>query len=251
MLLKLRPTSIIWILVHTIVFLVGIIVFDVPQIAAFLGKPFAEALGGGLAATGAAGVFIYVYVRQADSLSESINLIAQSGLTKIFEGRAARIKAEYDQRLRKFDYLDVIGFGLSDFREDYKTEFARWAQHSKVRLLLIDPHFPTPDHSFAELRDREEKTNPGKIAADVKQFAHEFAELSRSSQNFQIRLMRCTPGLNIFRIDDEIFFGPYLMDRASRNSFTFECRRGGFLFTALLSHFEAIWTNPTLSTPLT
>jgi hypothetical protein len=240
-------TAVVWVLLHTILFLMGIIIFDVPAITNLVGHVFAQAIGGGFAATGAAGIFIYLYIRQSERLSRSLSMFSEGGLTDVFQGRAARIKNEYDNRLQKFKNLDIIGFGLSSFREDYKLEFARWSLQATVRILLIDPEFPNAEGSLATIRDGEEQNHAGKIAADVNQFIAEFKAIPGLSDQFKLRLMKCTPSVNIFRIDDEIFFGPYLMNQASRNSFTFVCREGGFLFDALRQHFDNIWASETLS----
>ena len=247
---SISPASIIWVLLHTILFLFGIIVFEVPAVGQWIGVPMAQALGGGLAATGAAGVFIYLYLRQADQLTRSITIFSEGGLTDIFAGRAARIRAEYDRRLGRFKELDVIGFGLSSFREDYKGDFERWAQNARVRVLLADPDFPSRNASVANIRDREEGSPDGKIVGDIDQFLKECRAITAKYPSFQIRLMRCIPSTNIFRIDREIFFGPYLMGRASRNSPTFICKEGGFLFSALRDHFEAIWSSNDFSRPI-
>jgi hypothetical protein len=194
----------IWILVHTIMFLAGVIIFQVPAITNLLGPIFAQALGGGLAATGAAGIFVFLYIKKSERLSSSMSMFLDGGVIALFEGRAARIKEEYDRRLTRFSNLDVIGCGLSSFREDYKTDFIRWSSHATVRILLLDPEFPSERNSFANLRDHEEQNHEGKISADVRQFVEEVESLLGETEKFQIRLMRCTPSVNIFRVPGQI-----------------------------------------------
>jgi hypothetical protein len=53
--------------------------------------------------------------------------------------------------------------------------------------------------------------------------------------------MRCIPAINLFRIDDDVFWGPYLMQQQSRNTPTLLATRGGFLFDMLQKHFDALW----------
>lgn len=60
------------------------------------------------------------------------------------------IRDEYHTRLAKARHIDLVGFGLSAFREDYINDFVGWS-HS-VRILLIDPDFPTRQHSLATVR---------------------------------------------------------------------------------------------------
>ena len=246
--MRVVPTKFIWLICHGVLFALGLLLFVNPWLIQTIGKPFAEALGGGLAATGAAGIFLYAYIAFQEGLTRSMEQLLSGGLVALFDGRAARIREQYETRLKKFDRLDVIGYGLSSFREDFSRDVARWEKSSEVRILLIDPDFPSKNHSIADLRDIEESTPKGSIARDVTQFVAEYKKLG-GSPNFQVRLMKCTPSLNIFRVDNEIFFGPYLMGKASRNSPTFICKRGGHLFNHLREHFDAIWNSNELSRP--
>ena len=70
------------------------------------------------------------------------------------------------------------------------------------------------------------------------------------SPRFQVRLYKCLPSVNIFRIDDELFWGPYLIREQSRNTPTFIVRKGGILFDTLAKHFNTIWSDPELSRPV-
>ena len=64
---------------------------------------------------------------------------------------------------------------------------------------------------------------------------------------FQVRLYRCLPSVNILRVDDELFWGPYLIREQSRNCPTFIVRRGGILFSRFTAHFDSIWADDNLS----
>jgi hypothetical protein len=75
---------------------------------------------------------------------------------------------------------------------------------------------------------------------------------ARIREEYQVRLESLQDNLdvNIFRIDDEVFWGPYLIHQQSRNSPTLLVRRGGLLFDVLLRHFETIWLEDSLSRPV-
>jgi hypothetical protein len=246
--MRVVPTKFIWLILHTVLFAAGLLLFGAPWLIKTIGKPLAEALGGGLAATGAAGVVLYAYISFQEGLTRSLEQLLSGGLVALFDGRAARIREQYETRLKKFDRLDVIGYGLSSLREDFSCDFRKWANNSRIRILLIDPDFPSNAHSIADFRDGEENSPKGSIARDVGQFIAEYKKLG-GSPNFQVRYMTCIPSVNIFRVDDEIFFGPYLMGKASRNSPTFICKRGGHLFTHLREHFDTIWNSNEFSRP--
>jgi hypothetical protein len=236
-----RPTSLIWVFCHILTLILGFAVLSEPSKKLF-GSALAEGIGGSLAATGAAGIVLFLYVVSNDDLREKMNALSKAGLDAIFPHRSVLIKGEYNTRLSSARQIDLVGFGLSAFLQDYSGQFVRWSHLSVVRILLIDPDFPTARHSIALLRDREEGHTEGQTKAEVLQFEKVVRELSDlKRENFQVRRMRALPSVNMFRIADEIFWGPYLMHQQSRNTPTLLVNRSGFLFSALDAHFNALW----------
>jgi hypothetical protein len=117
-----------------------------------------------------------------------------------------------------------------------------WSHRAHVRILLPDPNFPTPEFSLADYRDREENHSVGHTRADIEAFEKAVSELTGLKRsNFHVARVSCIPSINVFRIDDDIFWGPYLMHRQSRNTPTLLATRGGYIFSALEEHFEALW----------
>jgi hypothetical protein len=177
-------------------------------------------------------------------------MLTRFGFVKVFDSRAVTIRSEYDERVAKArNQIDILGFGLRSLREDYRDQFSEWKKRANVRVLIIDPEFPSSRNSYAKQRDREERASEGTIEADVKAFLLEKDQLDHieSKHSFEVRLYTCLPAVNIFRIDDELFWGPYLMSEPSRNAPTFLVRRGGILFERFVVHFEHIWNDPVLS----
>ena len=144
-----------------------------------------------------------------------------------------------------------MGFGLSSFREDYGNKFHELASNTSFRILLLDPDFPSSENSLASIRDREEGNNQGDIKRDVEAFEN----VVRTSENldrskFQVKRLRALPSINVFRVDDEIFWGPYLIASQSRNMPTLLVRKGGFLYEGIKGHFEQLWTSDQFSRPI-
>jgi hypothetical protein len=236
------PTGVIWILCHSFVVLLGIVFLIAAPIHRWLGQGISEGVGGSLIAGGIAGVTLFLYVLTTEGLKSRIEAFTKAGLLKIFSGRSVLIREEYDARLAKARHIDLVGFGLSAFREDYINDFVGWSHRADVRILLIDPDFPSRQHSLAAQRDREESNPDGQIRRDVEAFEIAVSNLSDlNRQRFQLRRMRCIPAINLFRIDDDVFWGPYLMRQQSRNTPTLLATRGGFLFDVLQKHFDALW----------
>jgi len=234
--------SVIWVILHIVMFITGVALMDSESLAEQIGDGAADAVGSSLIATAVAGIILFIHVRRSDALQDQILLLNRIGLVSVFEKRAANIKHEYDARLANAKEIDVIGWGLSSFREDYGDQFTVWAAKAKVRILLVDPDFPSENASIADIRDGEEARPQGDIRRHVEAFQRKVVEAGLAENlNFHVRLMKSIPAINLLRADDEIFWGPYLMKSQSRNTPTLLVRRGGFLFSALKDHFEAVW----------
>ena len=206
------------------------------------------AVGASVLAMGFGGTVLFLLVWIEQKESERQDAIRRSGLHRIFSARSVRIKSEYDERLaRATEAIDVLGFGLKALREDYRDAFAGWAQRADVRILIIDPDFPCEAHSIAAQRDREEIATDGAIADDVRQFIASCQQLiEERPARFRVRLYRCLPTINLFRIDHEVFWGPYLIGGVSRNMPTL-LMEDGQLTERLKEHFDAIWTSDVFS----
>jgi hypothetical protein len=237
-----KPVGALWILSHTVMVLLGVVFLAAAPLHNLLGQGITEAIGGALIAGGIAGVTLFLYVQTTEELKGRIEAFTKAGLVKVFSGRSVLIKDEYHTRLAQGRHIDLVGFGLSAFREDYIDDFVGWSHRADVRILLIDPDFPTPEHSLADQRDKEENNTVGQIRSDVQAFERAVSNLSGlNRRRFKVHRMHAIPAINMFRIDDDVFWGPYLMNQQSRNTPTLLATRGGFLFDMLQKHFDALW----------
>jgi hypothetical protein len=233
---------VIYILVHVIVFLVGVLL--VRSADAVL-----QGIGSSLVATGIAGWFVLAYVAMTQRVSERLSLLEDSGILRVFPARSVAIRRQYEERITKAkEGIDVIGFGLKALLQDFGVPGLRqWASVVDVRILLMDPDFPR-NAPLVSLRDDEEKQSHGTIADEVKRFVRECTPLLRDPQlKFRVRLYTVLPAVNYFRVDDEAFWGPYLMLQPSRNTPTLLVRRGGILYEKLRDHFGVIWSKDEFS----
>lgn len=228
------PSTWVYLLVHVVLIILG-------YALVLGGSSTVGAVGASVVAAGISGLVVFVYIRFSQDAADRLKVMNDFGIVTAFEARGARIKPEYDRRIRTARVIDVMGCGLNALREDYRGEFANWSQRCKVRVLLIDPGYPQTPNSYAQQREEEEGDRPGSIAASVESFIRDTADLPGTGDRFSVRLYGCIPALNIFRVDDEIFWGPYLTGGPSRNNPTFIVKKGGVLFDRLMTHFELIW----------
>jgi hypothetical protein len=227
---------------HVIVFMIGVALMksDSQKLVS---------VGESLIAAGIAGFVIFWYVLETERVSSLLEALHDFGLRKIFASRGVSIRPEYDAAFAKVsDSMDVLGFGLRSLIEDYEGSFESWAARAKIRVLIIDPEFPSSRSSLAEQRDREENNQKGDIGRDVREFIRRTAGLiAKGDGRFQVRLYKCLPSGNIFRIDDTLFWGPYLIGSQSRNMPTFVVKKGGVLYDVFATQFEAIWSRDEFS----
>lgn len=236
------PTGSVWILSHTVMILLGTLVLSAKSVQTALGVGISEGIGGSLIATGVAGISLFLYIATSDAMRARAEMFSKAGLSAIYSGRSVRIRDQYQERLATAHKIDLIGYGLSSFRQDFLGEFVAWSHRARVRILLLDPDFPSRESSLADQRDREENHSIGRTRADIDAFEKAVSELTGLKRgNFHVRRVCCIPSINVFRIDDDIFWGPYLMHQQSRNTPTLLATRGGYLFSTLEEHFEALW----------
>lgn len=236
------PTQWIYLLVHALIFAAGIALYQVKGALSF-------SVATSLISTGVAGWVIFLWVRQSESRFSTVQALESLGIIKAFTARSISIRHEYEPRFSASRReISIMGFGLRALREDFGDEFANWATRSKVRILLLDPDAPSAHWSYAAQRDREEGNSAGSIANDVRAFLAYTREVRAAHpQTFQVRLYRCIPSINLCVVDDDLFWGPYLLGRQSRDTATLLCGKGGPLYATFVRHFEQIWSDPEMS----
>jgi energy-converting hydrogenase Eha subunit E len=234
-----RERRVIYFLAHSVLVLIGVIV---TMAGAARDEDWLKSLlisvGTSIVATGLCGMVIWIYFANSERNLAFLDVISSAGVAWIYPSRAAQIRGEYEERLESArSNIDILGFGLKDFKRDYLPELGRLSSRAKIRILLLDPDSP-----YCAQRDLEEEQSPGVISDEIREFLRGYHERYAQQQvRIELRLYRSLPQVNIFRIDDEIFWGPYLTGRASGNTFTMRVRRGGYAFEGLMSHFESVW----------
>ena len=163
----------------------------------------------------------------------------------LFPTRAVTIKPEYDDRLSLMrNHLDVLAWSLVSFREDHRRNLAKWVNKGiQVRLLLVNPDTPAGE-MLCELQDTVEGRPTGSTAGEISTF---LSEVRPIVGGLEVRVSDLHPGTNIFRVDGEIFFGPYLADDVSRNAPTGIVSEDHWLYYRLLAHFEWMWNRGAVS----
>ncbi len=236
-----KPTRLVYFLAHIILVLFGALVtLASGYVSSDWQQSLLFAVGTSIVAAGLCGMVVWVYLARTQEGVDRLKVLDVSGMDWIYPSRAAQIRTEYAGRLQKAgSAIDIIGFGLKDFKRDYLMDLEDLSRKAKVRILLLDPSSP-----YAGQRDLEENQSVGVIAAEAAEFVKAFkARYGAGTDRLEVKLYSSLPEVNIFRIDDEIFWGPYLAGRASGNTITMRVKRGGYAFEALDAHFDRVWND--------
>lgn len=163
-------------------------------------------------------------------------------LEQIFRTRADKNR-DSDPKLEKHNIkqLDGIAFGLKSFRSNRRNDVLRCMQNGMdVRLLVMDP---TSD--FVKQREFEESAAPESISKSIWDLIEWAEELNRQSNygKIQIRFYDTMTLDFYWRLDDEIYIGPYMLDVESQQTITYKYVKGGKGFRLYSEYFESLWNN--------
>lgn len=167
---------------------------------------------------------------------------SQWKLEKIFKTRAEK-NTESDPKLERHNIkqLDGIAFGLKSFRSNREKDVLTCMQRGmNVRLLVMDP-----TSKFVQQREREEGGAAGSISTSIVALI-EWADRLNSKSNdgkIKIRFYDCMTLDFYWRMDDEMYVGPYLLDVESQQTITYKYVKGGKGFDLYSEYFESLWNN--------
>jgi hypothetical protein len=110
-------------------------------------------------------------------------------------------------------------------------------------VLLQDPLHPPGTWTFTNHRDFEEGNTIGADLGKVYDFILKFGidQQFRGGGSYELRLSRAMPTICYFRIDDCIYWAPYLAQTYGDRSPHMKVDRGGELFEVLERHFDRLW----------
>lgn len=167
---------------------------------------------------------------------------AEWKLEKIFKTRADKNK-ESDPKLEGHNVkqLDGIAFGLKSFRTNRRSDVLSCMQRGmNVRLLVMNP-----SSMFIEQRELEEKASAGSIQKSILDLVDWADKLNRESNKgkIQIKFYDCMTLDFYWRMDDELYVGPYLLEFESQQTVTYKYVKGGKGFKLYSEYFESLWNN--------
>ena len=169
------------------------------------------------------------------------NELAFWGVDKIYSTRADKNK-DSDPKLSSLKYqLDGIAFGLKSFRSSHSDDIENALRRGvNIRLITMNPK-----SKFVAQRESEENESQGQIVNTILQLVDWANNLNSKGYKGRIAVKgyNCMTLDFYWRMDGEIFFGPYWLGRSSQQTITYRVKEGGKAFDAYAKYFEELWLN--------
>lgn len=190
----------------------------------------------------ASAVISFVY----NSYNEKENVLKSWGVDKVYKTRTEKSKDSDPKLTKAKEHLDIVAFGLKSFRSGHRNEMLQCLKNGvNVRIITMDP-----DSEFAICRANEENETLEQISHSIRDLFEWSRELNAEAKTLskkpgQIRIMKynCMTLDFYWRCDDELYFGPYLLNKDSQQTITFRAVKGGKLFEMYTDYFEELWKN--------
>ena len=144
--------------------------------------------------------------------TEMVELIRKWGIKSIYETRGVmnnEVNALFEHKVAR---LDIIAYGLKSFRESKSQRIKQLLQYGMImRIITVDPKL-----DILLLKDRDEGKIEGSTAASINELIKWCKEIGK----VEIRVINTLPTELYFRVDSNVFVGPYEFGRESQQTIT-------------------------------
>lgn len=163
------------------------------------------------------------------------------GIEKVYYTRAEK-NNDSDPLLDKARFrVDGVAFGLSSFRAKNQGRVENALRNGvNFRLLVMNPN-----SQFVRQRDLEEDNQQGHIAKTIHSLVSWADELNKKGYKGKIEVKgySCMTLDFYWRIDDDIYIGPYWYKRPSQVTITYKFKKSGKCFATYAEYFEQLWSS--------
>lgn len=165
------------------------------------------------------------------------------GLTKIYKARSEKSE-DSDPKLEKnVKRLDVVAFGLKSFREGHTKRVEKMLKRGgNIRILTMNPD---ENNYFLKQREKEENELQGQIRNSINELIKWADRLNARGYKGKIYIKgyKCMTLDFYWRIDDEVYIGPYWYGIGSQQTITYRFEKGKRGFELYANYFDDLWEN--------
>ena len=177
------------------------------------------------------------------------NPLEKWGITKIYSTRAEK-NQDSDKELDKAKYqVDAVAFGLKSFRTKQNKKVETCLKNGvNFRIITMNPESP-----FVAQREKEENETTNQIKNTIEQLVIWANNLNKKNYKGKIIVKgySCMTLDFYWRVDNELYVGPYWYGISSQQTMTYKFVEGGDAFKIYADYFEQLWENSDLLTELT
>lgn len=194
---------------------------------------------------------IVILAQELLVVGKRIDPLEEWGLEKIYETRAEKNK-ESDPELDKAkEQVDAIAFGLKSFRTKHTNKVEKILRNGvNIRILTMNPD---KNNVFLKQRELEEEETEGQIRNSIDQLVSWADKLNshRFKGKIEVRGYKCMTLDFYWRVDNDIYIGPYWYHVGSQQTITYKFRKGRRGFDIYRDYFENLWNDKENTVKLT
>ena len=227
-------------LVNTIIFFIGILTVSASFFVNLSDwKNILISVGCSLMASCVVSYLTSKYLIRINRIKRIINYW---GLEAIYETRQEMNRSTATAFKTLENNLDIIAWGLKSFRDAKNKVIAEKVKRGlKIRIIT-----PDPNSKYVMQREKDEKEIDGQIKQTIinlAQWLEELRQIAPDPSNIQNKYYNKLPEDFYFRIDKNIFIGPYLYGMSSQQTISYEFRGASHGFTYYKDYFEKLWND--------
>jgi len=172
-----------------------------------------------------------------------VDYLEEWGLEKIYKTRAEK-NTDSDPQLEKAkSQVDAVAFGLKSFRTTQNKRVEKALKNGvNFRILTMNPD---EDNLFLAQREAEEGELTGQIKKSIDDLVS-WANILNARPykgKIEVRGYKCMTLDFYWRVDDELYVGPYWYGRGSQQTITYKFGKDKKGFELYTDYFEELWTD--------
>ena len=215
---------------------VGLIILVAGILTVVFSKNYGVSIGCSLIASSVVALLNSLFVER-----KKVSPLDSWGIQNIYKRRSLMNKdcdISIDNAKRQ---IDIVAFGLKSFRTDYgNSALALLQKGVNIRIITMDP-----ESKFVKQREIEEGEVPGQIKNTIEQLVEWAEKLNAESTNGKITIKgySCMTLDFYWRVDDDIYVGPYWYKYPSQQTISYKFTKGDG-FDAYYEYFDRLWNDP-------
>lgn len=215
---------------------VGLIILVAGILTVVFFKDYGVSIGCSLIASSVVALLNSLFVER-----KKVSPLDSWGIQNIYKSRSLMNKdcdISIDNAKRQ---IDIVAFGLKSFRTDYgNSALALLQKGVNIRIITMEP-----ESKFVKQREIEEGEVPGQIKNTIEQLVEWAEKLNAESTNGKITIKgySCMTLDFYWRVDDDIYVGPYWYKYPSQQTISYKFTKGAG-FDAYYEYFDRLWNDP-------